>query len=219
MRCVFALVLALALLACSSGRSVDDADEAQQTTAATTALDARLVIDVREPADFARGHTPGAINLQLGWKQLAARVEAYVPSAQAPLVVVAADEDELATSLELLRAAGYSDLRGTLSLDGAGTLSVWDVERLEAALASDTPPVLIDVRTPDEWRTGTIEGALLVDEDDAPRLVEKLDPAREYAIICEGGYRSSQLASLLQRNGFTRVHNVIDGMYAWRAKH
>jgi len=38
----------------------------------------------------------------------------------------------------------------------------------------------------------------------------------QYAVICEGGVRSSQLASLLKARGFGEVSNVIDGMWAWR---
>ena len=39
----------------------------------------RLLIDVREPAAFATAHHRGALNLQLGWDQLDARLAAYVP--------------------------------------------------------------------------------------------------------------------------------------------
>ena len=44
-----------------------------------------------------------------------------------------------------------------------------------------------------------------------------LDPGRRIAVICEGGYRSSQLASLLLARGFTNVVHVIDGMEGWRS--
>ena len=43
-----------------------------------------------------------------------------------------------------------------------------------------------------------------------------LDPAKRYAVICEGGWRSSQLASWMRREGFGEVVNVIDGMAGYR---
>jgi len=38
------------------------------------------------------------------------------------------------------------------------------------------------------------------------------------AVVCAGGYRSSMGASLLARNGFTDVSNVIGGTSAWIAE-
>ena len=52
----------------------------------------------------------------------------------------------------------------------------------------------------------------------APELLGELDPGGRYLVICEGGYRSGQLASWLDLHGFEDVTNVIDGMWAWRRR-
>ncbi|TDJ71241.1 MAG: rhodanese-like domain-containing protein, partial [Planctomycetota bacterium] len=178
---------------------------------------ARVVIDTRAPDAFAAGHRAGAINLQSGWNQLRDRVRAYVPDRATPIAVRAKDAREARNVAGVLAELGYTDV--VLVRPGAdeATLSTLLVSELLARLADDDPPVVIDVRTAGEWATGTIDGARLVEQDAAPALVAELDPTLEYAVICEGGYRSSQLASLLRRAGFERVHNVIDGMAAWRA--
>ena len=72
------------------------------------------------------------------------------------------------------------------------------------------------MRTLAEWDEGTLDDALLFHEDQAPTLAAQLDPARRYAVICEGGWRSSQLASWMRREGFAQVVNVIDGMAGYR---
>ena len=176
----------------------------------------RLVLDVREPAAFAKAHVPGALNLQLGWSQLADRVRAYVPDLETALALHAATDKEAARALRLLERAGYTDVRILAEPKATASLSLLSAAELKSRLAAPEPPVVLDVRTPAEWKTGTIQGAARVEQDAAPALLAELDPDVEYAIICEGGYRSSQLASLLQREGFPRVHNVIDGMAGWR---
>jgi rhodanese-related sulfurtransferase len=98
----------------------------------------------------------------------------------------------------------------------SATLPVITAEELLLELESDAPPIVLDVRTQDEWDTGVIEGALLLEQDEAPARTAEFDRARRYAVICEGGYRSSQLASWMVREGFVDVVNVIDGMAAWR---
>jgi rhodanese-related sulfurtransferase len=177
----------------------------------------RLVIDTRDPAEFAAGHLPGALNLQWSWDQLGARIAAYVPDRATPLAVRGSTPAEAERAAAVLQEHGYTDV--TLPPPGAETetLGLLDARALRAELAGPAPPLVVDVRTAREFERGTIPGALLVDQDDAPKLLAELDRARRIAVICEGGWRSSQLASLLRRNDFPDVVNVIDGMAGWRA--
>ena len=87
---------------------------------------------------------------------------------------------------------------------------------LRERLASASPPTVLDVRTPLEWARDGIDGAIRLEQDSAPARIDELDPGGNYAVICEAGYRSGQLASWMRRHGFERVVNVIDGMAGWR---
>jgi rhodanese-related sulfurtransferase len=191
---------------------------AAQTPTDPEASTERLLLDLRPPADFAAGHTPGAINLQWSWRQLRDRVPAYVPDRHTPLALQAGEPDTTEAAIRMLVDAGYTNVIAAVGGEPSEVLSVLSLDELESRLASPDPPILIDVRTPGEWKTGTLPGAILLDQDEAPAYVERLDPEAEYAIICEGGYRSSQFASLLRRRGFERVSNVIEGMGAWRRR-
>ena len=76
---------------------------------------------------------------------------------------------------------------------------------------------LVDVRQPGEWEQGHIAGAIL---KPLPKLMESLhalDPRRIVAVHCKSGYRSAIAASMLQREGFDQVVNVIGGFDAWVA--
>lgn len=177
----------------------------------------RLVIDTRDPAEFAAGHREGALNIQWTWDQLGARIAAYVPDPTTPVAVRGATPEQAEQAARVLRAKGYLDVTLPAPGDEAALLELIDADALRAELAGPEPPLVIDVRTADEFAFGTIDGALLVDQDDAPKLLQRLDRARRITVICEGGWRSSQLASLLRREGFPNVVNVIDGMAGWRA--
>jgi glyoxylase-like metal-dependent hydrolase (beta-lactamase superfamily II)/rhodanese-related sulfurtransferase len=91
-----------------------------------------------------------------------------------------------------------------------------DVER---RLRSDSPPLLVDVREPEEFvgELGHIEGALLVPLDALgqrlPKLAGYVD--RDIVVVCRAGARSATAAAMLRRAGFSRIANLEGGMLAW----
>jgi rhodanese-related sulfurtransferase len=176
----------------------------------------RLVIDTRLPAEFAAGHSTGALNLQWDWDQLGARVEAYVPDKDRPLALRATNAEEAALAAGLLAERGYTDVTLPVEGEDIATLETMSAGDLAAAMKAGTDLVILDVREPWEHLVRTIPGARLLDPDEAPSVLAELDPNVHYAVICEGGYRSSQMASWMQRAGL-KATNVIDGMAGWRA--
>jgi len=208
---------ALLLLFCSIAGVTACSTGPVPPTAPTAQAQDRLVIDTRVPTEFALGHSSGAINLQLGWDQLEDRVRAYVPDTATAIALRATDRSEASEALVILTEQGYADVVLLNTPSAEASLETWTAATLAAALASPSPPIVIDVRSRGEYERGTIDGALLLEQDQAPTMLADLDPGAHYAIICEGGYRSSQLASLMHRKGFTHVINVIDGMAGWRA--
>jgi rhodanese-related sulfurtransferase len=82
--------------------------------------------------------------------------------------------------------------------------------------------VLIDIRTPEEWReTGVARGALRIDmrHPGGPRgfadeVLRRVGGDRNASIglICRTGNRTTQVQRALQDLGFTRVYNVKEGM-------
>lgn len=203
-----ALALLLLSAACSQPRL--------ELSPAADAGIPRLVIDTRLPAEFALGHDPGALNLQWDWGQLDARLEAYVPERSTPLAIRATSADEAALAAGLLDSRGYEDVSLPTGESLDATLRTMTARELAAELRADAPPVVLDVREPWEQALRAIPGAVLLDPDEAPQVLDELEPEASYAVICERGYRSSQLASWMQRAGFDAT-NVIDGMRGWRA--
>jgi rhodanese-related sulfurtransferase len=90
---------------------------------------------------------------------------------------------------------------------------------LALRLAGAAPPVVLDVREPEEFvgELGHIQGALLVPMDSLerrlPKLVGYVD--REVVVVCRAGARSASAGAMLERAGFRRVRNLGGGMLAW----
>ncbi len=78
--------------------------------------------------------------------------------------------------------------------------------------------LLVDIRTPGEWRsTGIGEGAQPLDmrrEDFVPALMELTggDVSAPVALICARGVRSARLSNRLTGAGFTNIIDVPEGM-------
>lgn len=77
------------------------------------------------------------------------------------------------------------------------------------------PPVLLDVREPDEWAVCHIDGAQLMPMQTVPQRLSELNPEQAIVCICHHGMRSAQVAQFLERHGFGDVTNLTGGVDAW----
>ena len=79
-------------------------------------------------------------------------------------------------------------------------------------------PILIDVRTPEEYREGTIPGAmsLNIHSDDFKRATEALPKEREIIVFCQSGDRSNEAFEMLKSLGFKNVSQLIGGYEVYR---
>lgn len=74
--------------------------------------------------------------------------------------------------------------------------------------------ILIDVRTPEEFETNHLEGAININylaEDFWDRM-EQLDPQKTYFVYCRSERRSLRACRLMQNGGFNKVFNLSGGL-------
>jgi len=76
-------------------------------------------------------------------------------------------------------------------------------------------PLLLDVREPWEHDKARIAGSQLVPMGQVQARIAEIDDDREVVAICHHGGRSLQIAMYLEKNGFSRVHNLAGGIDAW----
>ncbi len=89
------------------------------------------------------------------------------------------------------------------------------MDELDRRLKESGAPRVVDVRRPMEWQAGHIAAAQHVPLNELPARAGEIEKEGPVALVCGGGYRSSIATSLLERQGFRRVTNVVGGMAAW----
>jgi rhodanese-related sulfurtransferase len=77
--------------------------------------------------------------------------------------------------------------------------------------------IIVDVRTPEEFASGHIEGALNIDFNSGnfANEITRLNPSETYAVYCRSGSRSGQAASIMHKAGFHDVSNLNGGVIDW----
>lgn len=76
----------------------------------------------------------------------------------------------------------------------------------------------IDVRTPEEYKAGSIEGAENIDflADDFLKNMEKFDKEEPVYLYCRSGNRSAKAAAQLSEMGFKQIIDLKGGYKAWK---
>ncbi len=89
-----------------------------------------------------------------------------------------------------------------------------------AELAAEPGVLVVDVREPYEFRSGTIPGAVLAPLGGLAADIESIAPDRntEVVLICSVGNRSALAAKDLQDRGYRRVASLAGGVVGWRAE-
>jgi thioredoxin len=95
---------------------------------------------------------------------------------------------------------------------------VLDAVSFGKALSADAQGVLIDVRTKDEFDSGHLENALLMDwrSDDFDRRADAVDKGKTIYIYCLSGGRSADAADHLREKGY-KVVEMEGGIMKWKA--
>jgi len=189
---------------------------------AERAAEEAVIVDVRHQLAFGGGHIPGAFGIGLD-PDLSAWAGWVLPPDR-PLLLVAERRDDVMEAVTRLTRVGFDRvdaflepgidawLRKAYPLQAIPQVQPNDLAR---RLRGDATTV-VDVRTDDEYRAGHIEGAVHVMGGWLPEPLDRLpDRDRPIAVICGSGYRSTVVASVLQRCGYTDVWNVPGGMTAW----
>ncbi len=81
--------------------------------------------------------------------------------------------------------------------------------------ASREPPLLLDVREPNEFAYCHIAGATPMPMQSVPARMGELDEDAHIVCICHHGMRSMQVARYLEQHGFANIINLTGGVHAW----
>lgn len=95
-----------------------------------------------------------------------------------------------------------------------GAVPATSISEVQDKLKERPGPVLLDVRSTEEYRNGHIPGAVSIPLDKLPERMSSLARGREIVCICQSGSRSRSATKQLKNAGYTAV-NLQGGMSAW----
>ncbi|MBI3651389.1 MAG: MBL fold metallo-hydrolase [Acidobacteria bacterium] len=181
-----------------------------------------VVLDVRPAAAFGAGHVSGALNIGLSG-QFASWAGSLL-ALDAPIILVAEDLAGVDEAVMRLARVGIENVKGYLG----GGMQTWSEAGFPIATIAQMPPdelqhlleekkalQIIDVRRPAEYQTGHVPSALNVPLNHLKEQAKQFDKSQPTAVICAGGYRSSAASSVLARQGFAQLYNIVGCTQGW----
>ena len=184
-----------------------------------------IVLDTRNSSEFPGGFIPGAISIGLDGRF--AEWAGSLLSFRQPILLVTEPGKERETLVRLARV-GFDKMIGYLE----GGFAAWqtagkpidmiievEADELAMDIPHDPQLVIVDVRKETEYAGGHIKQAinLPLDSLQDPAALCDMDDAQNIYVHCLGGYRSVIAASIMKREGFHNVRNVMGGWNAIKA--
>ena len=99
----------------------------------------------------------------------------------------------------------------------AATIETVSPSSAAEAIDSNADAIVLDIRTPEEFEEGIIEGAVNIDFYDADfaEQLDGLDKSADYVVYCRSGNRSAQAMPTFSELGFTSVIEIDGGISGW----
>lgn len=178
-----------------------------------------LLLDTRNADTFTLGFIPGSISIGLEGR-FAEWAGALLPFDENILLVC--DEGKEEETIVRLARVGFDKVNGYL----AGGFEAWaaegetidliiDVEADELAMdmPHDDHLLVVDVRKETEFADGHVKDAvnLPLSEMNDPGLLANIDDRDNLYVHCAGGYRSVIASSIIKKQGFHNLRNVVGG--------
>ncbi len=161
-----------------------------------------IVIDVRTPQEFAMGAYPDAVNIPLD--DLTTRYDELGEDPNRDITLYCASGARSAYAQRFLMQVGYQNVK-----NGGGIAAMMSRKKQEPAKPqASNKPLIIDVRTPQEFLGGAYPGAINISLDELPSRINELgDFDREITLYCASGARSAYALRVLQHMGYKNAKN------------
>jgi glyoxylase-like metal-dependent hydrolase (beta-lactamase superfamily II)/rhodanese-related sulfurtransferase len=182
-----------------------------------------LLLDTREPVDFAAAHLRGVINVGLQGRFAEWAGEVLDPGRD---IVLVGDPTTALESRVRLARIGFDRVVGYLSeprqllidrpdlVEASSRVTIVELSELIGVQADIQ---LVDVRNPGETVAGTLPAARAVPLARLVGSLDEFDPEAPTVVYCAGGYRSLVASSVLRHAGFADVSDLLGGYGAWAA--
>jgi hydroxyacylglutathione hydrolase len=179
-----------------------------------------LVIDTRSPDAFAGAHIPASYNI---WLEGLPAFGGWVANENTHISLVVDGADKVELAVKSLARIGIDSVTGVLTTG----VEAWREQGLPIATTATTSAFetanwmqqgrvhVLDVRDAYEWNEKHIPGAVHQFVGYQEETLPQLPKDSEIVVHCSVGHRSGLAASILERNGFGSVYNMLGGITAW----
>lgn len=100
----------------------------------------------------------------------------------------------------------------------AGPVQLIAPKAYQAEFVSPAKPhLLVDVRTPEEFAGGHIEGAVNIPLQSLEQRMGEIPQDKPVVLYCRSGNRSNTAAQILARAGYTDIYDL-GGVITWQAQ-
>ena len=105
---------------------------------------------------------------------------------------------------------------------GAISFNLWanDIsqDKLLKMMKSDSKPLLIDVRSINEYQEGHIKGAINIPHGNIGKQISTLglNKTQQIVLYCRSGYRAGKAAKVLKQQGFTQLSHLDGDFLQWQ---
>lgn len=175
-------------------------------------------LDVRPGALFGEGHAVDSLNIGIASPSFSVWSGFFV-NPDLPIALVVENETEAQRAQLELARIGFDQVAGFITadqLDEMQQISQLGVCDFLASLENRQRPVILDVRSAQEWSQDHLEDAIHIPLTLLLHDIGGFSRKAPLTVVCGSGYRSSIAASLLESKGFERLSNVMGGMHAVR---
>ncbi|HSM00863.1 MAG TPA: MBL fold metallo-hydrolase [Acidimicrobiia bacterium] len=162
------------------------------------------VVDARPMESYAAGHLPGALGIEL--QDSFGTWVGWLTEHNTPLVLVIDPDQDTEEAMRQLARIGYDDVRGIVRHPAGDSVAFAVADVRQFANAAGSGAQILDVRAPNEWDEGSIEGSILSYVPDVARETPPgLREDQPVWVLCGSGYRASIAAGILKDRGFDPV--------------
>lgn len=180
-----------------------------------------LLLDTRNPEDFAKGFIPNSINIGINGS-FAMWVGELIIDIKQEILIVAEDNSKVEEAITRLSRVGYDNTIGFMD----GGFSTWvnagkeidtvgriTAEELESK-SKNEEVTIFDVRKISEFKSEHLVDAENIPLNELSNHISEFPKDKTFILHCAGGYRSMIAASMLKQRGFDNFVDVIGGFGA-----
>ena len=177
-----------------------------------------LILDTRDPSEFAKGFIPNSINIGIDGS-FAMWVGELILDIKQQILLVAENNEKVEESIIRLSRVGYDNSIGYLDggfdawkkahkeVDTVNRISASELEKNYA----DHGSIIFDVRKVSEYNSEHLLNAINIPLNVLKNHLAAFPKNKPFVLHCGGGYRSMIAASMLKQKGFDNFVDVVGG--------